>query len=999
MRTTGRTLALCICTATFFMGSCIQVTDELDLNKEISLDMQIGPGGLSIPFGSLSKIYLDSLIKIDGDNSVLDTIEGGLYGISMDGTIDKVNVSIGDVTINIPNPSIDPLSTSFENPEPDDVKISPTANETVIAIDEIDLSGINNELPKLKEDYSTDTYIVPGTPAPIAFSTPIAISEQSVAFKFSYNLPKDVKKLNKIYFGSERGVKTGQKTTLNIDLSGIFNVLTDPTIKVKALNITFPDEFELGADDGMSTYIPAACVTVNKNVFSIAMENDNVSGLSTDNTSIPVSFYIKSADFSNYTGTIDFDSQIKYSFTLEISGTASSKESKEFKVGVNMESQTAMSEIDVDTKGRSVDISEGTVTSSCVVGGLDGISKVETITFKEGSMLYLTLDSLAISPFEIAQSSNVNILFPDYFVFDDKCKDSDGNDVGTWATPNSVNLNLAKSLGKRVCLNVKSMDCSTFTIDNVSASMNLTNNVSYSGNVDISDGSHLGLNAVDVLNDKVFKIVVGGDFIIDQAVVETGVLSTEICDSTEISINEPVDVALVELKRIDLTNPAGVSLNLRFSGVPSTIDELTFSRFTIEFPEFIGLQYTGGDARIKVEGNHLIVNGVLKASELADNSDGFVIEKLAIAGMYFDDPLELIDGHIVLDKEKVRISGSVTVNNQKINSNELNVITVVPTVTFDPVVVKSIYGKVNPKIDEISQSVSLDMGDDIDFLKADNNNLKLSDPRITLNLNSSVTVPILLDLNISSKNSNGEFIAKNIKPDDGIIRLDACDSTVTSRHTTLVISKYQRTASATGDTVYVCMSRLPELMKTVPDSVIFNLVTSVDQTVNHYVDLTRELAVSGDYKVSVPLSFDSLYIEYSDTIKDLGKDLEDISDKIEECKLKLMANVESTIPLGVRLTAKALDAKSNEVNGIVINPCVIGAGSENGSTSAMRLEMTVAKGALKNLDALVFTAACESGDGADGSSLKKGQYIHVKDIKLNFPEGLRIDFTESKENK
>ena len=113
MRTTGRTLALCICTATFFMGSCIQVTDELDLNKEISLDMQIGPGGLSIPFGSLSKIYLDSLIKIDGDNSVLDTIEGGLYGISMDGTIDKVNVSIGDVTINIPNPSIDPLSTSF----------------------------------------------------------------------------------------------------------------------------------------------------------------------------------------------------------------------------------------------------------------------------------------------------------------------------------------------------------------------------------------------------------------------------------------------------------------------------------------------------------------------------------------------------------------------------------------------------------------------------------------------------------------------------------------------------------------------------------------------------------------------------------------------------------------------------------------------------------------------------------------------------------------------
>ena len=66
MERTKSTLALCACVAAaFLLGSCLTTTNELDLNKELSLDMKIGAGqnGISIPLGSLSKIYLDSLIK------------------------------------------------------------------------------------------------------------------------------------------------------------------------------------------------------------------------------------------------------------------------------------------------------------------------------------------------------------------------------------------------------------------------------------------------------------------------------------------------------------------------------------------------------------------------------------------------------------------------------------------------------------------------------------------------------------------------------------------------------------------------------------------------------------------------------------------------------------------------------------------------------------------------------------------------------------------------
>ena len=97
----NRSLALCGIAAAFCLGSCISVTDELDLDKKISLDVQVAPGGLSIPVGSLKEILIDSLIKVDGDNSELDILKDGLYGFSKEGNIDDVKVKIEEIIKNI----------------------------------------------------------------------------------------------------------------------------------------------------------------------------------------------------------------------------------------------------------------------------------------------------------------------------------------------------------------------------------------------------------------------------------------------------------------------------------------------------------------------------------------------------------------------------------------------------------------------------------------------------------------------------------------------------------------------------------------------------------------------------------------------------------------------------------------------------------------------------------------------------------------------------------
>ena len=207
MEKNKRSLALCGLIAAFCLGSCLSTTDELDLDREISLDMQIGPSGLSIPLGSLSRIYLDSLIKIDGDNSILDTLDGGLFGFTMKDSIQKVSVAISKVSINIDDTDIDPMETKFDSTEVKEVEIPEKVSSSTIHIEKVDLSTM--EMPEFTSESSTGNQTVPAGSSSQKITLPaISIPQQSMNCSFSYDYPDDVKKINKIWFGTERGDKT-----------------------------------------------------------------------------------------------------------------------------------------------------------------------------------------------------------------------------------------------------------------------------------------------------------------------------------------------------------------------------------------------------------------------------------------------------------------------------------------------------------------------------------------------------------------------------------------------------------------------------------------------------------------------------------------------------------------------------------------------------------------------------------------------------------------------
>ena len=1001
MEKINRSLALCGLLAAFGLGSCLTTTNELDLNKEISLDMQIGPGGLSIPLGSLDTLFLDSLIKIDGDDSMLKKLDDGTFGIAMDGTVDTVKVEIEPLSINIDPPSIDPITTSFDTPDKDDLKLNIPSDSIfeTLEISSVDLSGMNGKFNRIALTHDTrNTAPIPVNYAGIPINKQsINVPAQDQNISFVYTLPADVERLNTIYFGEE-GSTTGQKITLDVDLGGIYSVLNNPQIRITSLDVTFPGNFELAKDDQLDNYIKSGSINVSGNKFTISMSDGQyIETLQGDSKILPLSFYIVSADFSEEGHSINYSGNISYSLNLEVSGT--SKGSGVLYVYVSLDEGLQIADFSVDTRAKQMVLPSDSITSSFKVGGLGGMKRINYIDFdSEQSIIKFSISDFDIAPFSFDENSYIQLIFSDDFEFD---KTVDFQGKARWTqNVNHENILLVdptKAKGSDVILHVKKLTMNK-EIDKTSGSISMSNNVDYSSSITVAAKTGLNKAGLAALHSQIIKFKVSGDLIVDNADFTIDEITTSLNSSTKIDVEKgDIDKSLVAIKRIDIddNNPAGVTMNLKFQGVPDQIDELRIADLTIKLPDFIKMRYSGNDAGTYIDKDgSIVINRVVTESELSSNGEGLVISGFFIDRLEFDTLLVLDNGWLRLLDQQVQITGDATVPESHLGLAGLDNITVTPSVTFNTITVKSAYGKVNPEIEDVHESVDLSLGDDNDFFQNENNTLSLSDPQIVINLTSSVTLPIDIDLSLSSYDSKGGYIGREIGPDMGTIHLQKCDSLEESRTTTLVIYKNDRPVSASDDTLFVRMSRLSELMSTIPDKIEFNLNAGINQDVNHFVDLSRPLFVSGDYSVSIPLSFDSLFIEYSDTVKDLSENLEDIADKIDATELKIVADIESTIPLGVDLTAKAYDKRGIEMDDIIIAPCTIKAGNDTITESEMILDVDIRNGKrLADLDMIVFTAACRSGEGS--SSIRDGQWLWIKKLRILLPQGLKVDLTDS----
>lgn len=477
--------------------------------------------------------------------------------------------------------------------------------------------------------------------------------------------------------------------------------------------------------------------------------------------------------------------------------------------------------------------------------------------------------------------------------------------------------------------------------------------------------------------------------------------TTDINSEATISIDNEIDKSVCELWSVSPKEKADVLIRFDVAGMPGSVEDMKLENFAITLPDFIIAEYTGSDARVTYDEskNTVYVNGTLNKDEIRDGGSGFVINGIAIKELRFaSNPVVEKYGQkrCYIPDASIQFGGKTVVENSIVNTNDLKDVIITPIVSIAEMSIGTINAKINPEIDPVSKNISLSLDDDLDFLKEEDNELKLNTIEMKLNLTSTIPANIVLDIEMSSSDKNGKFICQGLKPDFGPVTIPACPENLEEKsYTLLIYNDADRHLSNSSDTIYAKLEKLPELVSRIPDSVMVNITPGVDQSRSYTINLDRTFRVEPKYDVCIPMSFKSIDICYNDTIKDLKSDLKDISKYLINAKAEIQAEIESTLPVGIVVNATALDSDGNKVNGITFHEVAVPAGSEKEpAMTGVRIQADIEDGALESLDAIALNISGISDDSGSVKTLKSTEYVLVKDAKLFFNEGIEADFSE-----
>ena len=88
--------------------SCID--NDYDLNKDIDMSVSLGGDAFVVPIGNSEETRLDQIID---ESETLKLDEEGRYSINKNDNIDDVKIDVNAVTIDIKDPSFEPIRVDF----------------------------------------------------------------------------------------------------------------------------------------------------------------------------------------------------------------------------------------------------------------------------------------------------------------------------------------------------------------------------------------------------------------------------------------------------------------------------------------------------------------------------------------------------------------------------------------------------------------------------------------------------------------------------------------------------------------------------------------------------------------------------------------------------------------------------------------------------------------------------------------------------------------------
>lgn len=470
----------------------------------------------------------------------------------------------------------------------------------------------------------------------------------------------------------------------------------------------------------------------------------------------------------------------------------------------------------------------------------------------------------------------------------------------------------------------------------------------------------------------------------------TAVFEANFSTQTQMKLKQKVPKELTSFRKATLRKGSKPKLKVKIafpSTFPKQVDRLTFINTKVILPNFVKFL------------NEDIVNGVLTLNESFNPHLGYekelIIDHFDFSSFNNGEGLKSFEkngeNYILIDvQNEIRLLGYVRTENVTISLEDIQETLLIPTIEIDEVLLDEVSGLVNPEIDPIRETVSIELDNDLDFLKTDAS-LNLHDPQFTLKVGNTIGVPLNMLLKLEAKDAYGEVIP-NTRVVEVPIRLNPAQINGQFTYTNYIISK-QGTLKAGYQALRV--PELSDLLTVIPDQITIDLLAEADLGQEHVIGVGSDMLqkVSGEYEVIVPLRFETIKINYVKTIANLQKAFADIQNNPDTMRIELKMQVANTVPLALFLSAEGYDQNRNLIKGIKCESMRItpGDGTQKPIQEDLTLILSVAPGLLSDLDQLDLKIHANGGQVSNDVILQNNQYVQLNDIRIKLLGGITVD--------
>lgn len=268
-----------------------------------------------------------------------------------------------------------------------------------------------------------------------------------------------------------------------------------------------------------------------------------------------------------------------------------------------------------------------------------------------------------------------------------------------------------------------------------------------------------------------------------------------------------------------------------------------------------------------------------------------------------------------------------------------------------------------------------------DFLNDEDVAIVITDPRLFFTVTNPTPMDITLSALLKPMKSGNEL--ENVELDNIVIPA-GCEDYVICLHQN---PDFDSEITANDK---VIVADLNNIIKNIPEEIKMEDIDVKLPTTPVTINTGKTFTMVTDYMVKTPLMFsEGTYIKYTETIDGWDADLEDM----EFNSIAASMTVHNAVPLGINLTAIAIDKNGNKLENVEVDLDMdIEAGSENDPTE-QNVEFTISTngGSIKGLDGIKLTAVAEAGENTGNVAMNKEQYMQFTDIKLGLKGGITMD--------